>query len=500
MQLTAAASRSPGRSFWTTVALLTLVGLIVRVPGLGDGLWADEIYAVMESFRTSFPETLSVFPGDNKHPLYALLAHGSLVAFGENPWSVRLPALLFGVATIPLLYALGTRLTSRAEALAAAALLAFSYHHVWFSQNARGYAMLAFFAVLTTLLLLRATRADGLRPWIWYGLAAALGAYTHLTFVFTVVAQFVVVGLAVLGWPKGERRISWRGPLVGFALSAAVTVLLYLPMLSQVIAFFLHKESNLKGVSSPSWAAAEAFRVLRVGFGGAFGIGVVVLVLGAVIGLAGAVSYARQSRRTFLLLSLPALATVLGAFAARGTMYPRFFFLLVGLALLIGMRGTFATAAWFGRRLGWGEAGGHRLGAAMAALMILISGLSVPRNWRLPKQDFLGAMAYVERVAARNDAIAVIDVTAGIYGPYYQKTWPSVHTVADLDAMRKVPRDSASAAAGQVWLIYTFPRYLEKFDAALSRYVARECTGDKVRTFPGTVGGGELMVCRLDRT
>jgi hypothetical protein len=109
-------------------------------------------------------------------------------------------------------------------------------------------------------------------------------------------------------------------------------------------------------------------------------------------------------------------------------------------------------------------------------------------------------MTYVERQATGGDAIAVTDVTAQIYGPFYRKPWLSVSSVADLDAMRRVPRDRSSTVAGHVWLIYTFPRYLEKLDAPLSQYVARECTGDKVRTFPGTVGGGEITVCRLERT
>jgi 4-amino-4-deoxy-L-arabinose transferase-like glycosyltransferase len=500
MQLTAAASRAPGRSLWIAVALLTGVGLLVRLPGLGHGLWADEIRSVMESFRMPFPETLSVFPGDTKHPLYALLAHASLSIFGENPWSVRLPALLFGVTTIPLLYALGTRLTSRAEAVAAAALLTLSYHHIWFSQNASGDGMSAFFAVLTTLLLLRASRADGVRPWIWYGLAAGLGAYTCLAFTFTIMAQFLVVGLASLGWPKGERRIGWRGPLAGFALPAAVAVMLYLPVLSQTTGFVLH-QPNPEGMTSPAWAVDGAFPLLGLGFGDAVGIGVVALALAAALGGVGVLSYARQSLRTFLLLGLPAIATLFGALAARRPLYPRVSFLLVGFALLIGVRGTFATAAWLARRLRWSDAGGHRLGASMAALIVVLSGLSVPRNWRLPKQDFVGAMAYIEREASGGDAIAVADVTAEIYGKYYRKPWAALRSVADLEAMRAAaPRGSVSTARGQVWVTYSFPQSLERFDATLAGYLSRECTRDRVRTFLGTVSGGDITVCRLPRT
>lgn len=500
MQLTAAASIAPGRFFWIAVGALTVVALLVRLPGLGSGFWADEIYSVMASFRTPFPETLSVFPGDNKHPLYSLLAHAALTVFGESPWSVRLPALFFGVATVPMLFSLGARVTSRVEAFAASALLALSYHHVWFSQNARGYSALAFFAAFSTLLVLRAMSSEGYRAWLWFGVVAGLGVYTHLTFVFTVIAQFVVVALATAGWPGGERRVPWRGPLVGFALAAGLATVLYLPMLSQVAAFFLHKESNLKGISSPAWALGEAIRVLRVGFGGALGgAGLLVLALGAVIALAGAASYARQSLRTFLLLAFPAVVTMMGAFAARGTMYPRFFFVLAGFAILIGLRGAFVSGAWLSRRLRWSETAGHRMGVGLATVVVLLSALSVPLNWQAPKQDFEGAARYAEQTAGPNDAIVTADVTSSIYGEFYHKTWRAVRTTGELDGLRRAD-GAAGATRGRTWLIFTFPRYLERFDAGLAAYVRRECTDANVQRFRGTVGDGDVLVCRLEPT
>src|SRR5690606_17702552 len=94
---------------WLLPAALTLLALAVRLPGIDGGLWADEIYSALYAFRTPFPESLAEFHGDNKHPFYSLLAHMSLSAFGESPWSLRLPALLFGVATVPMLFVLGRR-------------------------------------------------------------------------------------------------------------------------------------------------------------------------------------------------------------------------------------------------------------------------------------------------------------------------------------------------------------------------------------------------------
>src|SRR5438034_884751 len=81
---------------------------------------------------------------------FARLAHVSIAALGDQAWSLRLPATLFGVVTIPALYFLAREFAGRTEALFGCLLLTVSYHHVWFSQNARGYTLLAFLAVLST--------------------------------------------------------------------------------------------------------------------------------------------------------------------------------------------------------------------------------------------------------------------------------------------------------------------------------------------------------------
>jgi uncharacterized membrane protein len=49
----------------------------------------------------------------------------------------------------------------------------------------------------------------------------------------------------------------------------------------------------------------------------------------------------KQDRMVFALFALPGLLTALGAVLARGTMYPRFYFFLIGFAVLILVRGVF---------------------------------------------------------------------------------------------------------------------------------------------------------------
>lgn len=482
-------SKTEARAWWIPAGL-TLLALAVRLPGLNGGLWADEIYSTVYAFRTPLPQALFEFHGDNKHPFYALLAHGSLSMFGESPWALRLPALLFGVATVPLLYALGRRITTRREAGFAAAILAVSYHHTWFSQSARGYTILACLAIASTWLLLRVLRDGDVKAGVAFAVCIAVGAYTHLTFVFAVLAQFVVVALSMAGWPNG-RRTDWRLGLGIFVGGGALALLLYAPMFSKVVSFFLHKESALKGVSSPAWALGEALRALQVGLGGSgtlLGAGLVALGVGAAVGLWGLVSYVRSDRQVAALLVLPAFTMLAGALASRGTMYPRFFFLLAGFVLLIAVRGVHATAGWFAARFGRPALGGA-LAALPLGLVIVASVASLPRDWGLPKQDYEGAMRFVDERSGAEDAVGTADMTTEIYGHFFGRQWHDVRDVPDLEALRKDRK---------VWLVYTFPRYLARYDARLAELVARECRPERV--FPGSVGGGDVIVCTLSAT
>jgi uncharacterized membrane protein len=123
---------------WAWVTGLMVLGAALRVIGLNRGLWLDEIYFLVETLRHPLAQIVTFFPGDTQHPLYSILARISIVAFGEHPWSLRLPAVVFGTLSIPAIYLLGVAVSTRGQALTAAALLTVSYHHVWFSQDARG--------------------------------------------------------------------------------------------------------------------------------------------------------------------------------------------------------------------------------------------------------------------------------------------------------------------------------------------------------------------------
>ncbi|HWQ03181.1 MAG TPA: glycosyltransferase family 39 protein, partial [Candidatus Nitrosotenuis sp.] len=204
------------RTPWGWLALFTVASAVLCSIHLDRGLWLDEYYTLIRSIRRPLGEILTIFPGDTQHMLHAVLARIFVVLFGEHAWTIRLPAVMFGVGAVPALYFCAREMTSRREALLGSALLTVSYHHVWFSQNARGYTGMLFFTLLSTYFLLRGLKSGERKLFVWYAVCAALGVFAHLTTVFLIAAH-ALVSAAVLwlpGWREEKFQVKdWRAPL-----------------------------------------------------------------------------------------------------------------------------------------------------------------------------------------------------------------------------------------------------------------------------------------------
>lgn len=468
---------------WMVLAFLMLLGAALRVIQLDSGLWYDEIRTLIESVRPPLLKILTHFPGNNDHPLYSVLAHLSITAFGEHPWSLRLPSVLFGLAAIPMLYVFALQVTERFEAVAAAGLLAISYHHIWFSQNARGYAMLLFWTLLSSYLLLKALK-DNRRPhFVAYAAVVALGVYTHLTMVFVVAGHAAVAVWHILFARPGKLDArTLVNPLLGFLLAGLFTLLLYAPILTEVQSFFEQKTVPRSGrVATPEWAFLATLRGLNVGFAMAWGV-----VLAGILCVAGFWSYLRQSIAVSALFVLPAPIILVAAVVLQRPVFPRFFVVLMGFGLLIVARGAIVVGAWIADRLPATSARSTErvIPVALIAGLTILSFLALPHLYAHPKQDYGQALQFVEK--ARKDGEGIMVAGSGAefpYQRYYLKPWQKVESAADLDV---------ALANGPFWLIYTFRPYIEQLQPGLWNAIQAQCAPHA--TFPGTVADSDIEV------
>jgi len=456
----------------SALAVLMVVAAVLRSIGLNEGLWYDEIVSVVMFIRPPLERIVTEYPNSNNHPLYSVLAHVATMAFGEQPWSVRLPSLLFGVLSVPMLYVLARVFTDSREALLSAALLTVSYHHVWFSQNARGYTALAFWAMAATALLVHGWRTRRPVWFVLYGVVSALGIYTHLTMAFAVVAHALILATLAAVAAGEQRRRGIAMAALGLGVAAVGALLLYWPMSAQVYQFFTGPPLETAAVATPRWAIREALRGLGVG------MGTIGLLAAAGMSAAGAWSYWRDSRVTAAMLVLPGIVTAAMTFLLGSPIRPRFFFFLIGFAILIVIRGATVLGQGVGRTR-------YALVAnALAGLLIAASLLSLPGGYRYPKQDYEGAMQFVDGIVSSGDVVLTASLATYPYREYYRRAWSGVQSMQELDASRHGSRG--------VVLLYTFPEY---GDPLLMRAVADTCR--PIRVFAGTVSGGDVVVCRI---
>lgn len=146
---------------WWPLAALTILAAILRLTTLGEqSFWYDEAFTPVHVLHPSLTATLhSVVHTENTPPLWYILAWADARVLGTGEYALRLPSALAGVATVPVAWAIGRELTARrATAIAMAAFVAVNPLLVWYSQEARAYALFVLFAALAMLCFLRALR------------------------------------------------------------------------------------------------------------------------------------------------------------------------------------------------------------------------------------------------------------------------------------------------------------------------------------------------------
>ncbi len=465
---------------WLILLAILAVATILRVVGLNTQLWYDEIITLTTHLRLPWDQMMDGY-SMNHHYLYSFQAKAVIAIFGEHAWTARLPAMLFGVGGIAAAWWVARMIAGATVAHVTAALLAISFHHIWFSQNARGYTELAFWCTLGVGLYLKGISRPS--PAVWMGFAAvlALATFTHLTGAFFFFALGIVwLGLLALRGRNTEGLILW--PFLGFLIGLILTLVLFAPIISSLLdTVGSVQEGNavdaVPEYRNPLWTVYEA---VRTSLGAAGPLNMVVAV--AVIALAsiGAVANPRPAPLFGLLVLVHILATMVLLKAIGMRIWPRFFFLDIGFLLILITLGVRTAARWVG---------GERAGTALFALgvvgMLAISGYLAVRNYVLPKQDLFGAIAVVESVARPDERIYAVGHPATAYEDYFKTDW--------LRIMNQEDYQNAINQDGPVTFVVGFPGRM--FNAIPALGAARK-SGDltEIEWLPGTLGDGGVVV------
>lgn len=219
-------SLAPSRSaaLWV-LAGITAFGVVARFASLDlQSFHHDEVITAARVIPGSFVDMLHQVKGSESNPpLYYVLAWAWAKVFGTGEVGLRSLSALFGVATVPIAYCIGAELASRRAGLIGAALVAVNPMLIWYSQEARSYALLVFFAALSLLFFARALRTGRGRDLSVWGLASALALCSHYFAVFAIAIEAL--------WLLVALRSRWRAVLPAVT-GVALVGLALLPLIN----------------------------------------------------------------------------------------------------------------------------------------------------------------------------------------------------------------------------------------------------------------------------
>ncbi|WP_170943916.1 glycosyltransferase family 39 protein [Leptolyngbya sp. BC1307] len=172
-------------------------------------------------------------------PLYFLMARSWVQWLGNSIWVLRSLSVLFGLLSLPLMFWLCWLLFETWQvAWIATAMMAVSPFHLIYSQEARPYSLWVALTLLSCIALVSAVNSRRLIGWLTYSLSMALGLYTFMFTVLTMVAHAAYL----LTRSRPDRK------LLCFAAASFASLILFSPWIQILIT---HPPSNAGGQRSP---------------------------------------------------------------------------------------------------------------------------------------------------------------------------------------------------------------------------------------------------------
>ncbi|MCI0417405.1 glycosyltransferase family 39 protein, partial [bacterium] len=391
---------------------LTAFGAVLRFAGANRDFWLDELATVFRYVRGSTGEILFQAVSSNNHLLNSLMAHATAHWFGENELIIRLPAILFGIAIIPVSYHLVRSIGTSRDAFLSSLLLTFSYHHIFFSQNARGYTAMLLGAILSTHFLILGFKRNRLSDWIFYSFSMLLSILSVLFGVFIFASHVLCVFLYWLSKRKNisQPHLILQRMFFSFGLVIYLSLHAYAFMIPDVLGFIFGEYRQ----AEVGWKLSmDLMKVVYSGLALGPVTTAAVLICG-LFGSAGFISYLRREPFAAILLVSPIAITLCTVLVLRVGIFPRYFLFALPVAFLFLARGILLlTDALFTNQ------NMKKAAYALTVFLVLAGSAWMLRPfYQYPMQDFTGAKKFVLERAKRSEPVVAVGTAAEGYRYY----------------------------------------------------------------------------------
>ncbi|RIL08062.1 MAG: hypothetical protein DCC71_01010, partial [Proteobacteria bacterium] len=218
---------SPTTSFWLHALFALAIGIWLRVHGFAAQIpISDEWHGLQAAAQESYLRLATLMTAGATSIPYNLYLRWLLHEVGWSEWTIRLPALAAGIATVALAPLLLRRTIGARGAALTGVLLAISPLLVLYSRYARPYSLVVLLALVALLACHRWATTGSRRAAVALVAACALAAWLHVLEIRLFALCLGAVAAARLvapRWPALAVAPSWRA-IAGVALAGALAI------------------------------------------------------------------------------------------------------------------------------------------------------------------------------------------------------------------------------------------------------------------------------------
>ena len=385
---------------WQWIGLIIIIGFgaFLRFVLAQQSLWYDEISAFL-SFAIEGPGVAFgsyAVPTNHVPQTLATWLVWNMTASTSNV-ALRLPAILAGIAAIPVAHALAATLWGRRAGLLAPMLVACAPIPLLESAEARGYSFVILTALVAALALARAQRTHRSTDYAVFAIACACAAWSHPVSIVLPIAA-ALVGL----WRD-------RALVIASIIAGVLALVLLSPLLGDVLA---SRNDYIQSLNDQptlfSREGYEAFVGLTLSWSGRWRLPEIILAL---LALVGAKHILRRMKvpshiRAVLLPFALAFALAMVISALLGTwIYARFFLFALPIGVLVVTSGLMCV-----REL-----------TRIVPYILIVCALSDSALLFTPKQPIEDAVQIVAAQRKTTDVVATIGLPDNAVGFYTQQ-------------------------------------------------------------------------------
>jgi hypothetical protein len=382
--------RSLSRGEGVTLAIVVLLGLILRVVYQAGRSFSGDEVGTVESLQRSYGYLLTHFEGVQGEQLtmnwYTVLLKALGDVLGDGVWVLSAPTLVAGLGAIVAVAALTLRLAGPNTALVAALLAAVNPCLVEFSGRLRSYMLLVALSLAAITCFYDWSRRPAWRSGVLCALASCLALIAHPNAVYQMV--FLGVLFLLHARRSRERLATIALPMVG---AAVVVVAAYAALWSDMTAF------REKWSETPPTGWDFLTHTLRIYVAHGWAMWPTLALFG--VGLWTAASRGERLGTLALGILVPLLLTSALGVSHYPWTYARFLMPILPLMLVFVARGAFGVAP-------------------RSTLVPLVLGAVVVSSWlsRLDsifeaeeEQPYEEAAAYVESLGPKRNEVLCVD-------------------------------------------------------------------------------------------